>query len=93
MLLVPVQSKFPLGQIVITPNAMSRISPAEIQDALGRHASGDWGNLCSEDTEQNENALDYGGRLFSAYGANPKRFWIITEGNRSVTTILLPEDY
>jgi hypothetical protein len=61
--------------------------------ALRRHACGDWGDLCPEDTLANEEALRDGDRLLSAYGQGELRFWIITEADRSVTTVLLPEDY
>lgn len=86
-------ARFPLGQVAITANASVRLSTEEVFTALKRHASGDWGNLCPEDTLANETALDQGGRLFSAYGQGENRFWIITEADRSVTTVLLPEDY
>lgn len=85
--------KFPLGQIVITTNAQARLDPADIQQGLTRHTNGDWGELCSEDAESNAEALEHGHRLFSVYGEGDKRFWIITEWDRSVTTILLPLDY
>jgi len=59
-----------------------------------RHQSGDWGNLDSEDRNSNDQALARGGRIFSAYNATDgTKFWIITEADRSVTTVLLPEDY
>ena len=70
-----------------------RLSTEEVLTALRRHASGDWGDLCPEDTLANDAALHHGGRLFSAYGQGADRFWIITEADRSVTTVLLPEDY
>ena len=84
---------FPLGQVVITANASARLHPAAVQDGLRRHACGDWGELDSEDVQSNEDALEHGGGLFSAYGKGDGRFWIITERDRSVTTVLLPEDY
>jgi len=84
---------FPLGKLVMTSNAARRLSPREIRDALKRHESADWGDLPPEDVRENECALKHGGRLFSAYGAGEKRFWVITEADRSVTTVLLPQDY
>jgi hypothetical protein len=88
------QQKFPLGCIVITANARQRLQPNEAERALTRHAAGDWGNLCNEDRRQNASALNNGSRLFSAYQAEDStKFWIITEADRSVTTILLPLDY
>jgi hypothetical protein len=86
--------KFPLGQVVITSNAQQTIAPAEVSEALARHAGGDWGELCKEDRQLNENSLKEGGRLLSAYAAKDStKFWIVTEADRSVTTVLLPEDY
>ncbi len=84
---------FPLGRIIVTTNAARTLTDRAMLEALRRHASGDWGELCPEDREQNELALQFGGRLFSAYGAGAARFWIITEADRSATTILRPEDY
>jgi hypothetical protein len=85
--------RFPLGQVAITANASLRLSTEQVWTALCRHASGDWGDLCPEDTLANDNAVQQGGRLFSAYGQGRHRFWVITEADRSVTTVLLPEDY
>ena len=87
------QSLFPLGQVVITPNALATVPKPVILDGLQRHAAGDWGQLPAEDAELNNVSLVDGGRLFSAYGEGPQRFWIITESDRSATTILMPEDY
>ena len=88
------QSKFPLGEIVITATALKTIPPADVQRALARHARGDWGDLCHDDRRDNELSLKYGYRLLSAYcAADGTKFWIITEADRSVTTVLLPEDY
>ena len=66
---------------------------AEIADGLARHAAGDWGNVCYDDALANEEGLIEGFRLLSAYGQGDRRFWIITEHDRSVTTILMPSDY
>ncbi len=85
--------RFPLGRLVATRNALNRLDPLEISRAIVRHVTGDWGDLCPEDIRSNEEALIHGGRLLSAYGKSDRRFWIITEADRSVTTILLPEDY
>ena len=81
------------GKMVITANAHQRLDPTDVNEGLRRHASADWGELPPEDAELNELGLKEGGRLFSAYGTGEKRFWIITEWDRSVTTILMPEDY
>lgn len=83
----------PLGEIVITPNASLQLMTEEVLTALSRHRSGDWGDLCPEDIQANEDALMEGGRLLSVYGSGHDRFWIITEADRSVTTVLMPDDY
>ena len=86
-------ARFRLGQVVITANASLQLSTEEVYAALRRHASGDWGYLCPEDTLANDAASLQGGRLFSAYGQGQQRLWIITEEDRLVTTVLLPDDY
>ena len=91
--LVILATKFPLGKIVMTANASGRLDAVAVNEALRRHASGDWGDLCPDDAEQNEFGLKHGERLFSVYGVGENRFWIITERDRSVTTVLMPEDY
>jgi hypothetical protein len=84
----------PLGQSVATPNALAHLTQADISAALARHAVGDWGDLCAEDKQVNDQAVVEGSRILSAYqAANGTKFWIITEADRSVTTVLLPEDY
>jgi hypothetical protein len=60
---------------------------------LGRHVRGDWGDLDDEDKQRNDEALTLGSRIFSAYLVKGVKFWVITEADRSVTTILLPEEY
>jgi hypothetical protein len=87
------QVKFPLGQIVITANANNQLNSQAVNEALIRHASGDWGNVCPEDSDENELSLKEGFRLLSVYGTGDKKFWIITEADRSVTTVLMPDDY
>ena len=90
----PSSPVFSLGQTVITANALNRLHPGDVASSLGRHAGRDWGDLCPEDAEENELSLREGFRLLSAYcDRNGTKFWIITEADRSVTTVLLPEDY
>lgn len=89
----PLAPTFRLGRIVITVNADARLDPEAVQEGLLRHASGDWGDVPKEDAELNQFGLKHGERLFSAYGEGESRFWIITERDRTVTTILMPEDY
>jgi hypothetical protein len=88
-----VGGRFPLGQLVITRAAAGRLTPEEIAEGITRHARGDWGDLSAEDATENELSLREGFRLLSAYGRGDRRFWIITEADRSATTVLMPEDY
>jgi hypothetical protein len=85
----------PLGRVVATPGALKLLLVAgeDPYDYLARHASGDWGELCAFDRRQNERALRKGERIFSSYKTSAGRCWIITEADRSVTTIPLPEEY
>jgi len=87
---------FPLGQLVATPGAievMERLGIIPLA-LLSRHVSGDWGDIDSEDKGLNEQALETGERIFSVYGPEGNdRLWVITEADRSATTILRPEDY
>jgi hypothetical protein len=88
------EDKFPLGRVVATAHAAHVLSPDEIFAALSRHAQGDWGDVCDEDRKENESSLRQGFRLLSIYRSQSGlKFWMITEADRSVTTILLPEDY
>lgn len=87
-------SAFPLGDFIVTPNARAVIPHAEILAALARHARCDWGDLEPCDWYANECTLRKGGRLLSQYQSSQKViFWIVTEADRSVTKVLLPEDY
>jgi hypothetical protein len=90
----PTEQKFALGAVVITANAQSQLDEISVFACLYRHANGDWGDLDAEDKKTNQRALMHGGRLFSAYHTpSGVKFYIITEWDRSLTTILLPEDY
>lgn len=96
---------FPLGRVLITPAALTALEidapagapphPASLAlPYLLRHARGEWGNLTAEDRAANDRALIVGARLLSAYHTpGGTKLWIITEADRSSTTILLPEDY
>lgn len=87
-------SKFAPGDIRITRGALVELTPDEVLFGLFRHLSGDWGHVDEDDWKENEAALENGFRLFSAYyGRNDTQFWIITEHDRSATTILLPGEY
>jgi hypothetical protein len=89
------QPLFPLGYVCATPWAEMSLGETTIRDALARHARGDWGVIDADDWLTNEMALLYDLRLFSAYRAEGTdlRFWIITEADRSVTTVMLPDEY
>ena len=85
-----------LGRIVATPGSLEAIkesnqSPAEF---LLRHCKGEWGEVCEDDWSANDQDLKDGNRVLSAYRTRKNvRLWVITEGDRSATTILLPEEY
>ena len=86
--------RFSLGRVVITHAASSVLPPEDLAAAMRRHARGDWGDIDSHDNQVNEFSLQNGDRLFSVYHARDgTKFYIITEWDRSVTTVLLPEDY
>jgi len=94
MLQVESHPKFPAGRVVVTGNATESLSVEDIAIGLARHLRGDWGELEAPNRQANEGALLRGGRLLSAYCSRKGlRFWIITEPDRSKTTVLLPEDY
>ena len=88
--------KFELGQLVMTPGADETLRAAlqEPLEFLLRHKNGDWWELPEEDVRENEWSLENGARLFSAYQTRTEeKLWVITECDRSVTTLLLPEEY
>ncbi len=88
--------KFSLGKLVATPSALEALADAaqNPMNFVSRHLQGDWGECCEQDRQANDEALRYGTRLLSVYRtAKGTKIWIITEADRSVTTILLPEEY
>ena len=88
--------RFSLGRVAATPAALTAMQQARVGplDLLLRHVIGDWGELDPEDRQANEEGLLHGLRLLSNYPIGEGvRIWIITEADRSVTTLLLPEDY
>ena len=95
VLIIPA-GRFELGQLVATPGALAaleaaRTSPAEL---MGRHLMGDWGELDREDWAANDRALKGGERLLSAYTLpTGEKLWVITEWDRSATTVLTPDEY
>lgn len=89
-------TKFSMGMVFATPGALGAFEVADESSLvfLMRHAGGDWGEVCEEDRQANEFALENELRLFSVYHlGDGTKIWIITEADRSVTTILLPSEY
>ena len=87
---------FSLGQIVATPGALSALEEAgnSASEFLSKHARGEWGDLCLEDKQANTEAVADDLRILSAYRlSDGTRIWVITECDRSVTTVLLPSEY
>ena len=85
---------FPHGRLAMTPGARDTFTDEERLSCLRRHLAQDWGDLDADDRRANERALASGERLFSAYDLrNDRRMYIITEADRSVTTLLLPNEY
>ena len=99
---VPCRPSFDLGLIVATPGALAATTLEQRRYYLTRHSIGDWGYVCREDSDANDEAVKNGGRILSAHpidvakpceGFGANTLWIITEDDRSVTTLLLPDEY
>ena len=91
-----IKPRFPLGRVLATPGALDALKQADQTPLqfLARHQVGDWGEVCPEDARENELSLQHGFRLLSAYTLSTgHKLWIITEADRSATTLLLPEEY
>ena len=90
-----VKPLFALGQTVATPGALEAMKRLDISPItlLSRHQRGDWGDLDEEDKAENDLSVNEGLRIFSAYVFDTVKLWVITEADRSATTILLPEEY
>jgi hypothetical protein len=87
---------FDTGFIVRTPGAMSALIEGRITESrlIERHQRGDFGEMCADDLAANRQAIQAGGRVFSSYVIDPHtKVWVITEADRSVTTLLLPSEY
>ncbi len=88
--------RFPLGQLMATPSALSTLVHLKVSPwmLVSRHVQGDWGDLDDHDRRENERSLVQGTRLLSSYTlAGGTRIWVITEADRSATTLILPEEY
>ena len=85
----------PLGHVVATPGALEvvRDHGIDVVGLLHRHRSGDWGAVSEHDAQANDRAVEGGARVLSAYETTGGRLWIITEADRSATTVLLPSEY
>ncbi|SFU78640.1 type I restriction endonuclease subunit M [Nitrosospira multiformis] len=93
---------FPLGKVVATSTVAGLVPQAHLMQCLRRHMMGDWGCVCEEDAKTNDEAVQAGFRILSAYAIDETRpckgfgentLWIITEADRSVTTFLFPDEY
>ncbi len=87
---------FELGRVVATPGALACLEKYGMgaSELLTRHQSGDWGKLAPEDKQENARSIEHGLRILSNYPLQgEERIWVITEADRSVTTLLLPEEY
>lgn len=88
------RTSFNLGQTLMTPGVRDTLHPEDMLTSLRRHAQGDWGDCSKDDQEANDQALIEGSRIFSVFHDRfGVKFWIITEADRSATTILLPSEY
>lgn len=94
--------KFRVGHVVATPGAIEACGHVRLAECFGRHVQGDWGVVCKEDAACNDEAVQLKDRILSAYPIDPAQpskgfgdntLWIITEGDRSATTFLLPDEY
>lgn len=91
--------QFEPGSIVATPGALEALERHGVRmgELLERHLSGDWGVVDRHDWRENDYSLRHGFRILSAYELNPngvsQRLWLITEADRSATTLLLPSEY
>ncbi len=87
---------FKLGRVVATPGALQALEEAGqgAAEFLNRHMVGDWGEVCEEDRCENVLSIEFGFRILSVYRtARGRKLWVVTEADRSVTTLLLPEEY
>lgn len=96
------KAKFPMGRVRVSPGVMAASSAHRVYECLEKHAAGDWGLLDADDCARNALELIAGGPVMSAYaldpalpslGHGPNTIWIITEGDRTMTTVLLPDEY
>ena len=91
-----IEARFPLGRLLATPGALEALAEAgqSAIEFIYRHQQGDWGDLSEDDKKENEFSVDKYLRIFSAYHTSKgQKVWVITEADRSATTVLLPSEY
>ena len=88
-------SLFKLGQVVATPASLAHCEQhyVDVLALIGRHAGGDWGDLCADDVAANVHAIQHDERVLSAYSIGDQKLYVITEWDRSVTTLLMASEY
>ena len=86
---------FPLGQIAITPAALDVLAEAGVHfdELIARYVAGDWGDVSEEDATRNQDAIGCCWVIHSVYGTGSEEVWVITEADRSVTTVMLKDEY
>lgn len=85
--------KFPLGQLSMTQQISADLTGSQIISLLMRHSQGDWGEVPPEDAQENEFSVEKGFRILSSYTVNGSKVWVITEADRSSTTVLYSSEY
>ena len=85
--------RFQSGTVVATVGALQIADNHAILELLRRHLSGDWGDLSEDDKKANEHAVTHGERILSSYRVKGEKLWVLTEADRSATTVLTPGEY
>lgn len=85
--------RFATGNVFVTLGARDALRKVDAEKLVSRHRNGDWGEICDEDREGNEIAIEKGYPIHSVYTVKGTAIWVITEGDRRITTVLLPEEY
>ncbi|HMX98807.1 MAG TPA: hypothetical protein PKC44_03385 [Agitococcus sp.] len=95
LLVIASKPLFELGQVCLTSgtHALMLEGQLDVNNLINRHVSGDWSDMCEEDRQTNQDAITHGDRIFSSFNLPTQKVWVITEYDRSVTTILLPDEY
>jgi len=94
MIAIDAGPKLSLGEVILTPGAAAKLPPEDVTAALRRHARGDWGDISLEEKQLNDVRAEKAGPVASIFtSSNGTKFFVLTEPDRSVTTVLLPEEY